>query len=42
MRKVRCHKMGVEIFMGGGGELYRRFLQDGLVDELCLGLGTFF
>jgi dihydrofolate reductase len=39
VRKVRCHKMGVEIFMGGGGELCRSFLQEDLVDELYLGLG---
>jgi dihydrofolate reductase len=31
--------MGVEIFMGGGGELCRSFLQEDLVDELYLGLG---
>jgi RibD C-terminal domain len=30
---------GVEIFMGGGGELCRSFLQEDLVDELYLGLG---
>jgi dihydrofolate reductase len=33
------HQPGKDIYLGGGGELARSFLQEDLVDELFLGVG---
>lgn len=38
VRKLKQHK-GKDIYLGGGGQLCRGFLQEDLVDELYLGLG---
>jgi dihydrofolate reductase len=38
VRKLKRRK-GKDIYLGGGGELCRSFLQEDLVDELYLGLG---
>jgi dihydrofolate reductase len=37
VRKLKRHK-GKDIYLGGGGQLCRSFLQEDLVDELFLGL----
>jgi dihydrofolate reductase len=33
------HRPGKDIYLGGGGQLCRSFLQEDLVDELFIGLG---
>jgi dihydrofolate reductase len=38
VRKLK-RRPGKDIYLGGGGELARSFLQDDLVDELFIGLG---
>jgi dihydrofolate reductase len=38
VRKLK-RRAGKDIYLGGGGELARSFLQEDLVDELFLGLG---
>jgi dihydrofolate reductase len=38
VRKLKRRK-GKDIYLGGGGELARSFLQEDLVDELFLGVG---
>ena len=38
VRKLKRRK-GKDIYLGGGGELCRSFLQEDLVDELFIGLG---
>jgi len=38
VRKLK-RRPGKDIYLGGGGELARSFLQEDLVDELFLGLG---
>jgi dihydrofolate reductase len=38
VRKLKRRK-GKDIYLGGGGQLCRSFLQEDLVDELFLGLG---
>jgi dihydrofolate reductase len=38
VRKLKCRR-GKDIYLGGGGELARSFLQEDLVDELFIGLG---
>jgi dihydrofolate reductase len=38
VRKLK-RRRGKDIYLGGGGELARSFLQEDLVDELFLGLG---
>ena len=38
VRKLK-RRQGKDIYLGGGGELCRSFLQEDLVDELYLGLG---
>jgi dihydrofolate reductase len=38
VRKLKRRK-GKDIYLGGGGELARSFLQEDLVDELFIGLG---
>jgi len=38
VRKLKRSK-GKDIYLGGGGELARSFLQEDLVDELFIGLG---
>ena len=38
VRKLKGRK-GKDIYLGGGGQLCRSFLQEDLVDELFLGLG---
>jgi dihydrofolate reductase len=38
VRKLRS-RPGKDIYLGGGGQLCRSFLQEDLVDELYLGLG---
>ena len=38
MKKLK-RRQGKDIYLGGGGELCRSFLQEDLVDELYLGLG---
>src|SRR6185312_6239042 len=38
VRKLK-RRRGKDIYLGGGGELARSFLQEDLVDELFIGLG---
>ena len=38
VKKLKRHA-GKDIYLGGGGELVRSFLQEDLVDELFLGVG---
>lgn len=38
VRKLK-RRAGKDIYLGGGGELARSFLQDDLVDELFIGVG---
>jgi dihydrofolate reductase len=38
VRKLKRHP-GKDIYLGGGGELARSFLQEDLVDEMFIGLG---
>ena len=38
VRKLK-RRRGKDIYLGGGGELARSFLQEDLVDELYIGLG---
>jgi dihydrofolate reductase len=38
VRKLK-RRPGKDIYLGGGGELARSFLQEDLVDELFLGIG---
>jgi len=38
VRKLKRHP-GKDIYLGGGGELARSFLQEDLVDQLFIGLG---
>jgi len=38
MRKLK-RRPGRDIYLGGGGELARSFLQEDLVDELFIGIG---
>jgi dihydrofolate reductase len=38
VRKLK-RRTGKDIYLGGGGELARSFLQDDLVDELFIGVG---
>jgi dihydrofolate reductase len=38
VRKLKC-RPGKDIYLGGGGELARSFLQEDLVDELFIGVG---
>jgi dihydrofolate reductase len=38
VRKLK-RQAGKDIYLGGGGELARSFLQDDLVDELFIGMG---
>jgi dihydrofolate reductase len=38
VRKLK-RRPGKDIYLGGGGELVRSFLQEDLVDELFIGLG---
>jgi len=38
VRKLK-RRPGKDIYLGGGGELARSFLQEDLVDELFIGLG---
>jgi len=38
VRKLK-RRQGKDIYLGGGGELCRSFLQEDLVDEIFLGLG---
>jgi len=38
VRKLK-RRPGKDIYLGGGGELARSFLQDDLVDELYIGIG---
>jgi len=39
-RKLK-RRRGKDIYLGGGGELARSFLQEDLVDELFIGLGPY-
>jgi dihydrofolate reductase len=38
VRKLKRHP-GKDIYLGGGGELCRSFLQEDLIDELFIGIG---
>lgn len=39
VKTLKRRRSGKDIYLGGGGELARSFLQEDLVDELFIGLG---